>query len=306
MDTTPETTVQATATMKTVDAAPEHQLIAMIDGSHYSESVCDHAAWIARRAGSTVHLVHLISRKSLGGEPANLSGSIGLGARTALLSELAELDAQKAKLAQHRGRAILVDAEARMHADGVDGVATKLRHGEVVETLKEIEAEANLIVMGKRGEASSPDSPLLGANLESAVRSTSLPLLVASRSFTEPKRVLLAFDGGRSALKAVDFFAARPHYNDLECHLLSVGPTDVTRQRQLEGAATLLRESGFSVETAHVDGQAEAVIAAEVERRDVNMVIMGAYGHSRIRNFIIGSTTTQMIRSCKLPILLFR
>jgi len=228
-------------------AGADHQLVAMIDGSHYSESVCDHAAWVARRAGSTVHLVHLISRKSLGGEPANLSGSIGLGARTALLAELAELDAQKAKLAQRRGRAILVDAEARMHADGIDAVATKLRHGEVVETLQEIEDEADLIVMGKRGEASDPDSPLLGANLESTVRSTRLPLLVASRSFTEPKRVLLAFDGGRSALKAVDFFAARPQYNDLECHLLSVGGADVTRQQQLEGATTLLREAGYSV-----------------------------------------------------------
>ena len=142
MDTTVEAGTETDAA-KTPGAAG-HQLIAMIDGSHYSESVCDHAAWIARRAGSTVHLVHLISRKSLGGEPANLSGSIGLGARTALLSELAELDAQKAKLAQRRGRAILVDAEARMHADGVDAVATKLRHGEVVETLQEIEDDANL------------------------------------------------------------------------------------------------------------------------------------------------------------------
>ncbi len=32
----------------------------------------------------------------------------------------------------------------------------------------------------------------------------------------------------------------------------------------------------------------------------------GAYGHSRIRNLIIGSTTTEMIRSCKIPIVLFR
>jgi nucleotide-binding universal stress UspA family protein len=33
---------------------------------------------------------------------------------------------------------------------------------------------------------------------------------------------------------------------------------------------------------------------------------MGAYGHSRIRNLFVGSTTTEMIRSCKVPILLFR
>jgi len=33
---------------------------------------------------------------------------------------------------------------------------------------------------------------------------------------------------------------------------------------------------------------------------------MGAYGHSRIRSLIIGSTTTEMIRSCKVPVALFR
>jgi nucleotide-binding universal stress UspA family protein len=33
---------------------------------------------------------------------------------------------------------------------------------------------------------------------------------------------------------------------------------------------------------------------------------MGAYGHSRIRTLIIGSTTTEVIRSCLIPVLLFR
>jgi hypothetical protein len=31
---------------------------------------------------------------------------------------------------------------------------------------------------------------------------------------------------------------------------------------------------------------------------------MGAYGHSRIRSFVIGSTTTEMVRSCKVPVLM--
>lgn len=293
-------------TANTQPDAEGHRIIALVDGSHYSESVCDHAAWIAQRANSSVKLMHLISRKSFGGEPANLSGSIGLGARTALLSELAELDAQKAKLAQRRGRAILVDAEARLAEDGITDVVTKLRHGEVVETLQEVQDDFDLIVLGKRGEASDPDSAVVGSNVENVARGTNKPVFVASREFKEPKRFLLAFDGGKSALKAVDFIASRPRYNDLECHLLSVGAPDVTRQRQLEGATSLIREAGYTVEAAHIDGQPESVIASEVERRDIDMVIMGAYGHSRIRNYVIGSTTTQMIHDCRLPLLLFR
>ena len=38
----------------------------------------------------------------------------------------------------------------------------------------------------------------------------------------------------------------------------------------------------------------------------VNLLVMGAYGHSRIRSLIIGSTTSEMIRSCLVPVMLFR
>lgn len=38
----------------------------------------------------------------------------------------------------------------------------------------------------------------------------------------------------------------------------------------------------------------------------VDLLVMGAYGHSRIRNLIVGSTTTAMLRSCQIPVLLLR
>ena len=95
------------------------KLIAVIDGSAYSTSVCEHAAWIANRANSEIDVVHVLGRRDVSSEPANLSGSIGLGARSALLAELAELDAQKARLAQKRGRAILLDADSLLAELGV-------------------------------------------------------------------------------------------------------------------------------------------------------------------------------------------
>jgi len=33
---------------------------------------------------------------------------------------------------------------------------------------------------------------------------------------------------------------------------------------------------------------------------------MGAYGHSRLRTLIIGSMTAEMVRSCLIPVMLFR
>ncbi len=282
------------------------KLLAVIDGSAYSASVCEHAAWIANRAGSEVDVVHILGRRNASGESANLSGSIGLGARSSLLSELAELDAQKAKLAQQRGRAILEDAESLLKSRGVANTHSRLRHGEIVETVLELETDADLLVLGKRGEGANFDSGHLGSNLERVVRSSPKPVFVASRSFSPITRVLIAFDGGKSSLKAIEFFSQRKHYSDLICHVMMVGTDTAEHRRQVEGAVATLKNGGFEATGDILAGQPETVITDQVDNHDFNLVIMGAYGHSRIRNMIIGSTTTEMIRSCKVPVLLFR
>jgi nucleotide-binding universal stress UspA family protein len=38
----------------------------------------------------------------------------------------------------------------------------------------------------------------------------------------------------------------------------------------------------------------------------IDLLVMGAYGHSSIRQFIVGSTTSAMMRTVKIPVLLFR
>ncbi|MFT5394280.1 MAG: nucleotide-binding universal stress UspA family protein [Gammaproteobacteria bacterium] len=282
------------------------KIIALVDGSVYSQSVCDHAAWSARQTGMAIEVVHVLGRRDVSSQPANLSGSIGLGARSALLEELAELDAQRAVLGQRRGRAILDDARARINDAGVADVSTRLRNGEIVETVDELEEEADLVVIGKRGEAADFDKLHLGSNLERVVRSSRRPVLVASRAFSPITKCLIAFDGGPSALKAIEHLANTRALAEVDCQLLTVGVAPKGSMKRLEEAAVRLRAADYKVETQVVGGQADVVIAQKVENEGFGLLVMGAYGHSRIRHLIIGSTTTQMVRSCKIPILLFR
>ncbi len=281
------------------------KLIAFVDGSNYSRSVCDHAAWVAVRIDGSVELIHVLGRRSDSGAPVDLSGSIGLGARSALLEELAEQDGQVARLDHKRGRAILDDAKALLNA-GVSRVSTMLRNDGIVETVQDFESGAGLIVIGKRGKKTESDETHLGSNFERVVRASHKPIMVASRSFRPIKRFLLAFDGGTSANKAVDYLAGNQVFNDLECHLLSVANPTTEAKQQLENTANSLRDAGYTVKTTIQAGQAEAVICENIKNNEIDLLVMGAYGHSRIRNLIIGSTTTAMIRSCKIPVLLFR
>lgn len=281
------------------------KIIALVDGSTYSASVCENAAWIAGRTGAPVQLMHVIGRRD-GAETRDHSGAIALGARTALLNELAELDEKRAKLTMERGRAILDDASAILARAGVTDVTTRLRHGDIVETMAEIEAEARVIVIGKRGEAADFATGHLGSNLERIVRSSRKPVFIAARAFRPIAKVLVAFDGGASARKAIAHIAQSPVFQGLAVHVVTVGNASTEMTNALDTARGTLEGAGLATESSILPGQPETTIGKLVEDAGYDMLVMGAYGHSRIRSLIIGSTTTAMIRTCKVPVVLMR
>lgn len=281
------------------------KIIALIDGSIYSRSVCEHAAWVADRSGWGVELLHVLGRRD-GAEKADYSGSIALGARTALLEELAELDAQRARLVAHRGRAILEDARAIVDGAGITTITTRLRHGDIVDTVAELEPDAEMVLIGKRGEAADFAKGHLGSNLERIVRASAKPVLVAARAFKPIDTILVAYDGGASAMRAVDHIARSPVYADLKVTVVSVGTATARAKKALQDAQALLRAAGLEAQTRMIPGQPDAALGKLVEQDGFDMVVMGAYGHSRIRSLIIGSTTTEMVRSCKVPVVLIR
>ena len=281
------------------------KIVALVDGSAHSASVCDHAAWIASRTGAPVELVHVLGRREAC-DTQDHSGAITLGARTALMEQLAELDAQRARLISQRGRAILEDARAILQQDGVTDIATRLRHGDIVEALAEIEAEARVILIGRRGEEADGARGHLGSNLERIVRASHRPVLVAPQIFAPISKVLVAFDGGASAIKAVHHIASSPLFKGLAVHLVSIGTATPEATRAIDDARAELTAVGMNAHGSILPGQPEPALGKLIEDENFDLLVMGAYGHSRIRNLIIGSTTTATMRACKVPVVLIR
>lgn len=280
------------------------RIIACIDGSIYSHSVADHAAWAAKRLSTGVELLQVLGRREA--TSSDLSGNIAVDAQATLLAELAALDAERARLIQKRGRLALEEARARIEAAGVADVTLTLRHGDLLDTLAEKEAAADLLIIGKRGEAADFAKGHLGSNLERVIRASHRPILVAARAFRPVAKALIAFDGGSSALKAVDQLSRSPLMTGVALHLVTVGVDQPEIRRKLEGAVAQLQAGGHHCMFRFVGGQPDKAIAEIVEQEGFDLLVMGAYGHSRIRSLIIGSTTTELIRSCKVPVLLFR
>lgn len=281
------------------------RVVALVDGSDYSESVCHHAAWLAERLPAPVEILHVLGRRE-GADSADLSGALRLGARSALLNELAELDRQRAKLAQAQGHAILDDAGAVLTAAGITTTPRLLR-GDLVEILRQEEQSGlRALVIGKRGEGADFASGHLGSNLERVARATRAPLLVASRAFRPIGKVLVAYDDSPSAQAAIRRIAASPVFRGLAVTLAHAGEETPNLRAGIGRAAGQLAEAAIATETRLVPGEPDTALETLIRDDGHDLLVTGAYGHSRIRSLIIGSTTTAMIRTVRIPLLLFR
>jgi nucleotide-binding universal stress UspA family protein len=283
------------------------KILALLDGSEYSESVCHHTAWIAQKLNAGIVAMHVLGRRE-GAAPTDLSGSLRLGARSALLAELSSLDEQRAKLAQSKGHAILEDAKAILDQDGVPHVERRLRKGDLLEAVQELEPDIRAITIGKRGEGHGFASAHLGSNLERIIRASKVPVFVASRSYKPIQKVLVAYDGSASAKVAIDRMSGSAVFPDLDVTVLCIGQDggNVKAQATADKAVAKLQHVNIRAVARTAAGEPGDVLNDLVKAEGFDLLVMGAYGHSRIRQLIIGSTTTTMIQTANIPVLLYR
>lgn len=280
------------------------KLLACIDLSQYAASVCDYSAWVATRLDATVELLHVIQRKDAMAARHDLSGTLGLGAKSTLMEELVSIEETEAKLAREQGRALLAASVQRLRAAGVQDVTVLHRHGGIVETVIEREAESDLVVIGKRGASANFAKGHLGSKVERIVRQSARPVLVANRAFKPIETALIAFDGGPSARKAVSFVATSPLFEGVAVHLVLVSSDSDRHASAMRWAREVLGDRNGGAET--VGGDVDGALRAYAAQVGADLLVMGAYGHSPLRAMIVGSTTTAMIRGLALPVLLFR
>lgn len=279
------------------------RLLVCIDGSQYALSCCRYAAWISRKVDVEIEVVYVTDLRQFEVPfVADLSGSLGLQPYQAVMGQLQELEKGKAE-------ATLSQAANLFEESGYSKPVTKThKTGFLVDSLKELEERADLIVIGKRGENANFATEHLGSTMERVARAATKPCFVASRDFKEVSRVLISYDDGPSCREAVDFVAQSGIFSGTEIHLITVSPNEEEegRLKGLKNAEAILAKSGHSLTCQMLHGEAAPAIIEYVDEKKINMLVMGAYGHNRIRQLILGSSTTELLQGCQIPTLLFR
>ena len=281
-----------------------NKLLICTDGSQYSEQACYYTAWLAAKNNASIRALYVTDlRQYQGSFIADLSGSLGIQPYDGMIAQLQEIEQQKAKLVREQTESVFI----------AQGQSERLEFhhetGSLVDIIDDYSDEGtDIIIIGKRGENADFASEHLGSMLERVIRATDRPCLVTSRKFREVKQAVIAFDGGQSSRRALQFLTLHEPFRSLELHVLTVGEggDEDGAADHLAEAESLLTDAGLQATYQVLNGEVEDVIGRYIEANEIDLLVAGAYGHSRIRDLFIGSTTTLLLRRCHVPVLCFR
>ncbi|MFU8797607.1 MAG: universal stress protein [Gammaproteobacteria bacterium] len=278
------------------------KILACIDDSAYIDHICHTSAWASQRTQLPISLLHVLTPHSEVDATINLSGAIGLGAKSDLLEELTEIDEERGKLEQRKGHLILEQAKERLAIKGIAQIIILHRRGDLVETVAELVSEDDIIIMGKGGTTHH-----FGAHLEPLAQTIHTPLMIVTREIQPIHCFLIAYDGSISSQKIIDYAINNPLLKGLACHLLQVNESRNQSETSLKQAEQKLKLAGFCVQASAKQGKSVNVIITDyIAENSIDLLVMGAYGHSKIRRFILGSTTTALMSNSNVPLLILR
>jgi nucleotide-binding universal stress UspA family protein len=173
------------------------------------------------------------------------------------------------------------------------------------ETLEEARYH-DLTVMARDPELSSE-------RIKAVLMQSGRPLLLAPPKPLPNigRRIAIAWKAGAEAARAVT--AASPWLARAEqVFILSASENEAGDDRDRLSAERLsqaLRWQGVKaeVEMIYSGPSSEAQILQNMAYdRDADLLVLGAYGHSRIREVVFGGVTEEMLKGCALPLLMFR
>jgi nucleotide-binding universal stress UspA family protein len=281
-----------------------NKVYACIDGQTGTSAVIDWAVWAAQRLAIPLEFLHVLERPPGHAAAADFIAPVGLASQEAPLQEITALEDQQARQAQELGQAVLAAACERAVAAGLAHRDSRLRHGELSANALDLEGDARLFVLGQHPQAGATSRMHMDHHVERLVRAVHRPVLVVSgEAFVPPERVVVAFNGSLTAQRIVERVAASPLLLGLPLVLAMAASKGAAARKRLSAACESLRTAGFDVAAEVQQGQPQEVLPQVLLSHAAGLLVMGAYGHGRIRELVLGSTTTALLRSSSVPVL---
>jgi nucleotide-binding universal stress UspA family protein len=271
------------------------------DGSENGNTACAYAVDLAVKLKAELAALHVLDARMLEGPLlADISGWLGAQPFAGQLEQFRAL-------MENKGAAIIEAFESMAREKGIEAKGA-VKTGHPAQVILEAESRAELIVMGQNGEHADFGGDLIGSIVERVARHSLKPCLITPVRHTSVSKILCAFDGSAHSSRALHEAIELA----LALHVPLVILTVVDDFNSDE--ARTVSEEGIKLARAHEcpaanlveEGEAAKVILTRAEELGCNLIVVGAYGHGRIRELVLGSTTTKLIADARVPLMLVR
>ena len=274
------------------------------DGSVNSLTAQEYGIYIARKQNSSLTGLYVIDINLIQGPMVtDISGSAAMPPSEGFFDAIE-------KSLEEKADSVLKEFQERCQKSGVKAEVKKAI-GKISSIIIEEAQSVDLILMAKKGEHFHlKEGGLLGSVAEAVVRNSGKPVLITPEKFLEIESMALAFDGSDAATKALRFSLELSKDNIWPLTVVIVTP-DAKKADALSTQVEEMNEKETNAPLADCEiiiftGKEQDEIMKYINAEPVELMVMGAYGHNRLREFLLGSTTSQIIRKSPIPVLLIR
>lgn len=273
------------------------RILVPTDGSEPALVGVRYAAALAKRVGAVLCGLHVVDVRLLEGPfLRDISASLGT-------APYVNYQGNMSLILEERGTAALELFKSVCEEQGV-ACETAQVTGIVPRSIVEAGELTDLIVMGRGGEHSEWLDGLVGSTTAAVVRRAKQPVLVTANDVPGTQRFVVAYDGSVHAKRALQAAAQISSEWAMSCHVLVVGEGNV--DAVLDEARSYLVPHGVSAEYIKRTGDPSESIIAYAKECGADLLVMGAYGHTKVRELVVGSTTAYALNHAPCPLLLSR
>jgi nucleotide-binding universal stress UspA family protein len=116
----------------------------------------------------------------------------------------------------------------------------------------------------------------------------------------------VAYDGSAPAHKALKLAAELSKQTAWPLSVVMVTADRASEENISKKAEVLLSDFKMDSVATILTGKEDKALLQFIREETVELLVMGAYGHNRFRELLVGSTTSSVIRKSTIPVLLTR
>ncbi|MFB3924850.1 MAG: universal stress protein [Syntrophales bacterium] len=270
------------------------------DGSDYSRTALEYGIYIAKRLDAQLTGLHVIDIKIVQGPLfSDIAFYSGLPAYYEFLPRIEEaLDKRADK--------ILENFEEYCRKSGVVPEIRKVR-GIIDEVIIDESENADWTLLAQRGEHFHlSKGGLLGSTAEAVVRKSKKPVLITPMKFTEIESMGLAYDGSAPAENALKIAAELSAATRWPLSVIIITEDQNIASKLVGRIESFTEQYEIDCGTVVLKGREDREILKYIQEGSVELMIMGAFGRGRVKELLLGSTTSYVIRKSTIPVLLTR